>query len=345
MSDSSATTPLVQPVGRRHDQRPPRCGCTKARKQRICVVVFLSFVGIAAISIGAVEWKVKASEVQTAHLTDMTRNSTWAVHFSGRHVDTVTLEVSSVDYGPFMDLYSFPRLPPLDVHQEYHQIVQWELIPNCTFYYKKFFLNAGSHMNVSFSFCSKGSGLQVLVVQHDGHIDDLIKCNVPVTQENVKKNVLLPYNGHDCQNDTISFYCAESAAYHFVFQPWNHSGDLWLRDIEFNGNITQYSVETGATDYCNVSSEMTQCSVDLNRDAATVVVVGLGNVPFPPNSGIIFISCTLTPTSRKDFRRIIVGGVLGFVVVVALLVFVMYLGWSRYCRHGRVWSSNKLQVT
>lgn len=287
-----------------------------------------------SVFIGVAVWQLGAFKVETTHLNDMTRNTTWAVHFNGRKVDAVTLEASAVPYNKYMDLYSFPHLPPLDFRQAYHQAIGHKPIFYNTFYHQKFYLNAGSSMNTSFSFCSNGSGLHVLVVQYDGDINDLLVDQLD--QKSVKKSVKLPYNGqgYGCQNESIGFYSADSAAYQFVFQPWNHPSDIDLREFEFNGNMTQYNVETGATDYCNMSSDATQCSVDLNQNTATVVVIRLGNFPFP-TEGTNVISCSLTPTTRRDYEGIFVGSVLGIAFFVTLLVFFKYLHHICCYRKGR----------
>ena len=85
----------------------------------------------------------------------------------------------------------------------------------------------------------------------------------------------------------------------------------------------QYNVGNGSTDHCSIptSSNDGKCSVNLDRDEKTEVVLDVGNVPFHP--GEIDIAVVLTTTLRKDIIGTVAGGVMGCAVVLAMAMILI----------------------
>lgn len=304
MSDIRPLTPGASDEAIRY-----RYSCTRAKRTICYIAVLFGLVSLAAIAVGIAAPEIKAF-VRTVNLDYLNPNLTWSEHFDGWFNDRVTMELFDDEYRPFMVLYAFPRLPGLDLHRKYYWSNPQEVLFRGQFTATKVYLNAGSRIN--FSFC-RSAGVQVLVIQYNGFLID------PDTQGEVKLKVELPRHGNSCDN--ISYHCVESAAYQFVVRPWNDSF-LSLKDIELIGDTMQYDL-SGASDSCSISllsQDDSKCSVSLERDKKTEVVLDVGNILHP---GEINIGVKLTCTLRKDTIGIIAGSTMGCAVLLAVVVILI----------------------
>ncbi|XP_062503174.1 uncharacterized protein LOC134180105 [Corticium candelabrum] len=296
--------------------------------KRVAVFCVVPVV-LTVVSVAVAVTTILHNYDKSRKISELTPNSTILLPFNGGRVDQVTMESWNIDYNAFLALYTFPRKPKLTIYQKFSAKEDDTFLFDGQFLPVKFYLNKGSRMNVSF--CSNGR-VRLLVIQYDGYISDLHDATV---RKNVKFAKTFDGQADDdnCTSPSkISFLCETSHAYQFVFLPWDNSRrevvPHRLTHIDFNGNLTQYNISTGANDHCHMSSSRTSCSVDLYREASTVVVAVVGNIDTDVGHGHIVTGMTIKSSVREDFIAVIIGGVIGCGVTLSLAILLVGYVWK-----------------